>query len=110
MTELTVCEQSSSACAAGMLADKDADSLREAITQNLDCADVAGTTSRLLLRGDDAQRPLITAQLDACLIACRDARDQCGRHAAHREHCRICSTAAERAATACEGLLSALRR
>ncbi|GAA2297795.1 hypothetical protein OKJ48_42630 [Streptomyces kunmingensis] len=110
VTAVSACEQSSAACAAGMLADKDADSLRDAIVQNLDCADVSSTTSRLLLRGDDAQRPLLAAQTEACLIACRDAREQCGRHAAHREHCRICSETAGRAAEACEELLSVLRR
>ncbi|MEU6389216.1 hypothetical protein [Streptomyces sp. NPDC046939] len=106
---LSACAQASSACAAGMLADKDADSLREAITQNLDCADVTHTTVQLLLRGDDAQRPLIGAQLAACLIACREARDVCGRHAAHREHCRLCAEAAGQATEACENLGAALR-
>ncbi|MFI5859653.1 hypothetical protein [Streptomyces parvulus] len=109
-TALADCERASSACAAGMLADKDADALREAITQNLDCADVAATTARLLVRGDDAQRPLVTAQLGACLIACRDAHELCGRHAGHREHCHICSETAQEAAEACETLLTALTR
>ncbi|MFI5663689.1 hypothetical protein [Streptomyces sp. NPDC051684] len=109
-TALAECERASSACAAGMLADKDADALREAITQNLDCADVTATTARLLVRGDDTQRPLLTAQLGACLIACRDAHELCGRHASHREHCRICSETAGTAAEACEALLTALKR
>ncbi|MGW2182466.1 amidase family protein [Streptomyces sp. NPDC001732] len=34
----------------------------------------------------------------------------CGRHAGHREHCRICSETARTAAEACEVLLTALKR
>lgn len=37
---LVECEEAVSACAAGMLAGKDADELRAAIVQDLDCADV----------------------------------------------------------------------
>ncbi|MEU5092673.1 hypothetical protein [Streptomyces sp. NPDC021356] len=57
------CERAGSACAAGMLADKDADSVREAITRNLDCADVTAATARLLVRGLSIERRLPTLSM-----------------------------------------------
>ncbi|QQM45648.1 hypothetical protein [Streptomyces liliifuscus] len=63
------------ACAAGMLAEKDADELRAAISQDLDCADVTAATRRVLTRGS--------------------SHDTCSQHAQHHEHCHICADATD---------------
>ncbi|WP_405573616.1 hypothetical protein OG418_49385 [Streptomyces phaeochromogenes] len=103
------CEEATTACAAGMLAEKDADELRAAISQDLDCADVTMATRRVLTRGSSHDAALLTAQVEACLIACRRSHDTCSQHADHHEHCRICADATERAADACREILAAVR-
>ncbi|MEU3198949.1 hypothetical protein [Streptomyces sp. NPDC006996] len=64
------CEEAVTVCAAGMLAGKDADELRAAIVQDLDCADVTAAARRVPTRGGHTPA-LLTAQVEACLIACR---------------------------------------
>ncbi|WP_320775925.1 hypothetical protein [Streptomyces sp. CRN 30] len=103
------CEEAVTACAAGMIAAQDADELRTAIGQNLDCADVAVATRRVLTRGSTPDPALLTAQVEACLIACERSRDLCGRHAARHEHCRICAEVTGRAADVCRDVLAAAR-
>ncbi|WP_405818630.1 hypothetical protein OG241_26825 [Streptomyces sp. NBC_01390] len=106
---LAACETAVTACATGMLADKDADALRTAIDQDLDCADVTAATRRVLTRHSGHDPALLTAQVEACLIACRRSHDLCGGHAEHHEHCRICAEATDQAADACRDVLDAVR-
>ncbi|MFF4350213.1 hypothetical protein [Streptomyces sp. NPDC001530] len=106
---LAECEEAVTACATGMLAEKDTDDLRTAISQDLDCADVTAVTRRFLTRGSSHDPALITAQLEACLIACQRSHDLCAQHAQHHEHCRICAEATGRAADACREILAAVR-
>jgi hypothetical protein len=47
-------------------------------------------------------------QLQACAQACRSCADECGRHAKHMEHCRICAEACRRCAEACDAMVAAL--
>ncbi|MBG0851571.1 hypothetical protein I2W78_06865 [Streptomyces spinoverrucosus] len=102
---LSECEEATTACAAAMLAGKDADELRAAIVQDLDCADVTAATRRVLTRGGH-DRTLLAAQVEACLIACRLSHDLC---AAHHEHCRICAESTEQAVDVCREVLAAVR-
>ncbi|MEU2736135.1 hypothetical protein ABZ656_12040 [Streptomyces sp. NPDC007095] len=106
---LVACETAVTACATGMLAEKDADELRRAIDQDLDCADVTAATRRVLTRHSSHDPALLTAQVEACLIACQRSHDLCGGHAEHHEHCRICAEATGRAADACRDVLKAVR-
>ncbi|MEV1024313.1 hypothetical protein [Streptomyces sp. NPDC050264] len=106
---LSACEQAVTACATGMLAEKEADELRVSINRDLDCADVAAATRRVLTRGTDADPTLLTTQLQACSLACERSHELCSQHAAQHEHCRLCSQATESAATACREVLKALR-
>ncbi|WP_215449679.1 hypothetical protein [Streptomyces sp. ATCC 21386] len=106
---LAECETAVTACATGMLAQKDADTLREAIDRDLDCADVVAATRRILTRHNGHDPALITAQVEACLIACRRSHDVCIGHAQHHEHCRICADATARAADSCRHILDAAR-
>ncbi|WP_438295423.1 hypothetical protein [Streptomyces sp. HUAS TT7] len=106
---LAACEQAVTACAAGMLAEKEADELRTAINQDLDCADVTAATRRILVRGSSHDPALLAAQAEACLIACRRSHEACMEHAEHHEHCRLCAQATGRAADVCEEVLTAVR-
>ncbi|MEK8170582.1 hypothetical protein NKH77_16180 [Streptomyces sp. M19] len=106
---LATCEQAVTACAVGMIAEKEADELRLAVNRDLDCADVVSATRRVLTRGTDADHALLARQLEACATACERSHDACERHATRHEHCRICSHATGRAAAACRETLEILR-
>ncbi|MFC8126325.1 hypothetical protein [Streptomyces sp. NPDC057302] len=106
---LSACEQAVTACAVGMLAEKEADELRTSINRDLNCADVASTTRRVLTRGTDSDHALLAAQLQACVMACEHSHELCARHAPHHEHCRLCSEATDGAATACREVMRSLR-
>jgi hypothetical protein len=106
---LSDCEQAVIACAAGMLAEEDEMQLRSAVSADLDCADVIAATRRVLTRGNGPDSTLLTAQLEACLIACEHSNESCAQHAHHHEHCRICSAATQRAADACRNALRVLQ-
>jgi ethanolamine utilization microcompartment shell protein EutL len=106
---LSACEQAVTACATGMLAEKDSDELRVAINRDLDCADVVAATRRVLTRGTDADHALLTLQLEACALACERSYELCSQFARHHEHCRISSQATERATVACREVLQSLR-
>lgn len=106
---LSACELAVTACAVGMLAQKEADDLRAAVNRDLNCADVASATRLVLTRGTDTRPALLTAQLEACAIACEQSHDLCARHATRHEHCRLCSEAITGAASACHQVLRPLR-
>ncbi|MEU2990461.1 hypothetical protein ACPCAJ_32155 [Streptomyces griseoincarnatus] len=106
---LAACETAVIACATGMLAEKDADEPRASVDQDLDCADVTAATRRILTRHSGHDPALLTAQVEACLIACRRSHELCSRHAEHHEHCRICAEATEQASDACRDVLDAVR-
>ena len=57
---LSQCEQAVSACAAGMLAEKDGDELALAINRDLDCVDVVAATRRVMTRGTDPDHALLS--------------------------------------------------
>ncbi|WP_413753352.1 hypothetical protein NRF20_25815 [Streptomyces sp. R-74717] len=73
-----------------------------------DCADVTAATRRVLTRGNSPDPALLTAQAQACLIACRRSHDLCEQHARQRARCRLCADATGRAADACREVLVVL--
>ncbi|MFH8407585.1 hypothetical protein ACH4FX_22745 [Streptomyces sp. NPDC018019] len=106
---LADCERAVLVCATGMLASDDADRMREAVRADLDCHDVTGAALRLLLREGGAETRLLSAQLDACVIACERSNALCRMHAGRHEHCRLCTQATTRAIDACHAVRQALR-
>jgi hypothetical protein len=106
---LSGCEEAVIACSAGMVAEQDIDRMRASVLRDLECGEVVATTRRLLTRATADDSTLITAQLEACLIACRRSEEQCKLTAAEHEHCRLCTAATHRAAEACRQALEALR-
>jgi hypothetical protein len=106
---LSACEEAVTACAAGMLAAQDLDRMRASVLRDMDCGDVVATTRRLLIRATADHNTLISAQLEACLIACRRSEEQCKLTAEEHEHCRLCTAATHEAAEACSRVLEILR-
>lgn len=109
VTVLAACEQTVTACAVGMLTEKDADELRPAISQDLDCADVTAATRRILTRGTNHDPELLLAQVEACRIACQRSHELCLRQANHHEHCRLCAEATQQAVRICRTVLDLAR-
>ncbi|MFE5704937.1 hypothetical protein [Rhodococcus koreensis] len=105
---LQECEEIVAACSMGMLGAQDEMQLAPAISRDLDCADILGVTRRVLTRGSGPDHTLITAQFDACLLACERSHELCSQHAEHHAHCRMCSDATRRCADMCREVLSSL--
>lgn len=80
---LLACEQATAACASGMLAEKEVDELRMSIDRDLDCADIAVATRRVLTRGSNPETTLLAAQLQACVLACQRSHESCDQHVQH---------------------------
>lgn len=102
------CASTCTQCADFCLSEDVITSLVKCIGLNLDCADVCGTTSRVICRqtGYDAKamRPL----LEACIAACRSCGDECDHHAEHLAHCRVCAESCRQCEEACRELLAAM--
>ncbi|MFJ9371268.1 hypothetical protein ACIRRA_43645 [Nocardia sp. NPDC101769] len=105
---LLECEEAVTACAAGMLSESNVAALISAVAADLDCADVVAATRRVLSRHAGADTSVLSAQLEACLLACERSRQLCGLHAGEHEHCRLCVQATERCIDACRELLRAV--
>ncbi|EHR60546.1 four-helix bundle copper-binding protein [Saccharomonospora cyanea] len=110
--ECVACAQACAACADACLSEPDdvLPSLRKCIRTNLDCSDVCDTTARVLSRHTGYDANLTRAVLEACATVCRSCADECGAHAHHHEHCRVCAEACRRCEQACQELISGLGR
>jgi hypothetical protein len=106
--ELIDCAQACTACADACLSEPHIDSLRKCIRSDLDCADICEVTARVLSRHTGYDANTTRAQLQACIQACTSCADECDKHAAMHEHCRICAQSCRRCIEACQSLLSAM--
>lgn len=102
------CSQACTACADSCLSETDVHDLVKCVRENLDCADICDTTGRVLSRHTGYDANLARSVLETCAMACRSCGDECERHAAHHEHCRVCAEACRRCQQACEQLLATL--
>jgi hypothetical protein len=101
------CEFACNACSDACLLEPDIDKLRRCIRLNLDCVDICAATARLLTRRQTVDKHL-HAQLEACARVCASCDEECRRHAASHEHCRVCADACRICEEHCRGLLKAL--
>ena len=89
---LVECAATCTQCADACLSEPDLSSeLAPCIHHNLDCADICTATSRVVSRRTDHDAGVTRAQLEACAAACARCGEECEQHAAHMEHCRVCS-------------------
>ena len=100
------CAQTCTSCADACLAEDMVGDLRYCIRQDLDCADVSGTTGRILSRQTEPDWTLIRAQVEACRVACKTCGDECEKHADKHAHCRVCAESCRRCEEACNRVLS----
>lgn len=102
------CATACTSCADADLAENDPQELTACIRRCLDCADVCDATGRIVTRQTASDVRVVRAAVEACLAACRVCREECERHAAHHEHCRICAELCSRCEQGCEDLLELL--
>lgn len=102
------CDQACTACADACLSEEDVYHLTKCIRTCLDCSDVCATTGRVLSRHTDYDANLTRTVLETCAIACKTSADECDKHAAKHEHCRVCAEVCRRCERACGDLVEAL--
>jgi len=102
-------------CAAVCTSDADADlaepdvpEMIRCIRLCLDCADTCDATARIVTRQTEPDFGVLHAVLTACATTCRACAEECDKHAAHHEHCRICVEVCRRCERACEDLLATI--
>ncbi|HXW34610.1 MAG TPA: four-helix bundle copper-binding protein [Acidimicrobiales bacterium] len=89
------------------LAEPNVNEMVECIRLCLNCADICGTTARVLSRQSGSDADLTKSLLMTCESISNLCGGECERHA-HHEHCRICAEACRRCEKACRELVSAL--
>lgn len=102
------CDQACTACADACLSEDDVNHLTKCIRTCLDCADVCATTGRVLSRHTGYDANLTRTVLQTCAVACKTSGDECDKHAAKHEHCRVCAEVCRRCERACRDLVEAL--
>lgn len=88
-------------CSDACLGDAHVEDLRRCIRATIDCADVCGTTGRMLARLRDSDDTLLRSQLATCVLACARCYAECDMHSAHHAHAATCSDACRRCEEMC---------
>jgi hypothetical protein len=109
------CVEACAACAADCVVCADADLAEPGVAEMircirscLDCADACAATGRIAARRTESDAAVVRAAVVACATACRVCAEECERHAAHHEHCRICAGTCRACEQACDALLATL--
>ncbi len=102
------CSRICTACADACLAEPDVAQMARCIRDDVDCADVCDTTSRVMTRQTAGDPALARAVLEACFQACDSCAASCNEHRDMHEHCRICADACEACGQACRAALHPL--
>lgn len=102
------CAATCTSCADACLGEEDVVELVRCIRLNHDCADACGAAGRIATRQTALDVGVLRAVIQACAAACRACGEECERHAAHHEHCRVCAGACGRCEQACNDLLAAI--
>lgn len=102
------CAQSCTSCADACLGEETVAGLAQCIRLNLDCADLCATTGAVASRRTGSNETVIRLTLEACAEACRVCGEECGRHAEHHEHCRVCAEACRTCERACRAAEASL--
>jgi len=95
------CAQTCISCADACLAEPMVEQLRQCIRLNLDCADLCNATGALASRRTGSNEEVLRQAIELCALACTRCAEECGKHADHHEHCRICAQACRECAETC---------
>lgn len=98
---LTDTDRTTTACASAMAGGGEA--MAAAVRADLDCVDICHATRQVLTRAT-ADASVLRGLLEAAVAACERSTRECGRHAEHHGHCKLCSTSTRASAEACRAL------
>ena len=107
---LIECSEACTSCADSCLSEDAIEELRKCIRTNMDCADICGTTARVLSRHTGYDANISMMMLEACVQACRACADECEIHSGMHDHCRMCAEACRKCERACLDLLEAMEQ
>jgi hypothetical protein len=102
------CAETCTACADACLSEPHVQDLRMCIRLNLDCADICDATGHVTARQTLPNKEVMRTLLQACMTACRACGDECHKHAAMHEHCRVCAEVCRACEEACRRLLDVM--
>jgi hypothetical protein len=102
------CAQACAVCADACLGEAEVAKLATCIRLNLDCADLCQVTARVASRQQPSEVAVLARTLELCALVCDFCGDECERHAAHHDHCRVCMEACRRCEAACQEALRKL--
>lgn len=97
--------RNTTACTAAMTGSEG--DMAAAVRADLDCIDICQALRQVLTRAT-ADAAVLRGMLLATVAACERSAAECGRHAQHHAHCRLCSEGTKATAAACRGLLEDL--
>jgi len=100
------CVEACITCADACLAEDTRAELLRCIRLDQDCADICSTTGRMISRQSETDWTLLRAQLQTCVLACRQCAAECEKHSQH-EHCKVCAAACRACEEACTAVLAA---
>ena len=101
-------ERTTTACAGAMVGEGQASEFVDAIRADLDTVDIVHAARSVLTRFVGANVAVVRSELNAAVAACERSNAECGRHAEHHAHCRLCASATSACITACRDLAGAL--
>jgi hypothetical protein len=99
---LSITDRNTTACAAAMAGGEG--DMAVAVRADLDCIDICHAVRQVLTRAT-ADASVLRGLLEAAVTACERSAAECGRHAHHHAHCRLCSEGTMATAAACRALL-----
>ena len=100
------CVEAATTCADACLAEETRDELLRCIRIAQDCADICSTAGRMVTRQLETDWTLLRAQLQTCVLACRQCAAECENHTQH-DHCKVCADACHKCEQACQAVLAA---
>jgi hypothetical protein len=101
------CQATCTICADASTAEDDVRTMLRVISLCLDCADNCDATRRIVSRQTAPDLTVKRTAVEACLVACLACAEECERHAAEHEHCRLSAEECRRCAGVCQDLLAA---
>ena len=103
------CAAACTMCADASLGEQQIQMVIRSIRLCLDCADACMATGKIVSRQTESDWALIRAQLQACVVACRECDQECQRCARQgMEHCRVCAEVCRRCEDVCNRLMQAI--
>ncbi|MCC6145427.1 MAG: four-helix bundle copper-binding protein [Candidatus Hydrogenedentes bacterium] len=102
------CAEVTAACADICLGSPEVDHMRACIRTCLDASEVCSVTARMLVRQTEQDWRLARTMLGACSRATSICGDECGSHADHGDHHRLCAETCRRCDDLCRSLLEEL--